>query len=205
MAAPTVTPLPTPPARLSKPSNFVSESTVFLESLDTFRTELNWLSSYINSNIQNKYNFGKLDGIRSFPAIYQVSDYGVEYTGDSIGFTSNLDTFYDVLVQYSGVFNIVGTWFDSVIEEVGTASYDLDKPLVSGVTAPMNRSQSREDFNEASLAFGQTVTDYINSLYQSIYYTYITSCGNKNFGSITDTTIIKTIIGGSITDTNISY
>ena len=69
----------------------------------------------------------------------------------------------------------------------------------------MNRSQSREDFNEASTLFGQTTTDYINSLYQSIYYTYITSCGNNDFGSITDTTIIKTIIGGSVTDTNITY
>lgn len=205
MTAPTVAHLPSSPNRLSRPSNFVSESTVFLEALGTFRTELNWLSSYINSTIQNKYNFGKLHGVRSFPVIYQVSDYSVEYTGGSVDFTSDLDVFYDMLTQYSGVLNTIGTWFDSVVEEVGTASYDLDKPLVSGVTAPMNRSQSREDFNETSTLFGQTITDYINSLYQSVYYTYMTSCGNKNFGSITDTTIIKTIIGGSITDTNISY
>lgn len=205
MTAPTVTPLPTPPSRLSKPSNFVSESTVFLESLGTFRTELNWLSSYINSTIQNKYNFGKLYGIRTFPAIYQVNDYNIEYTGDSVDFTSDLDVFYDMLVQYSGVLNNIGTWFDSVIEEVGFAPYDLDKPMISGVTNPMNRSQSREGFNEASVLFGQTVTDYINSLYQSVYYTYMTSCGNKDFGSITDNTIIKTIFGGSITDTNITY
>ena len=205
MTAPTVTHLPTPPSRLSKPSNFVSESTVFLESLPTFRTELNWLSSYINSTIQNKYNFGKLGGIRSFPAIHQVDDYDIEYTGGSISFTSDLDAFYDMLSQYSGVLNSAGIWFDSVIEEVGVATYDLDKPIISGVTSPMNRSQSREDFNETALLFGQTVTDYINSLYQSVYYTYITSCGNKNFGSITDTTIIKTIVGGSITDTNITY
>jgi len=205
MSAPTITHLPTPPNRLSRPSNFVSESTVFLESLPTFRTELNWLSSYINSTIQNKYNFGRLDGIRSFPAIYQVNDYNIKYAGRSISFTSDLDVFYDMLSQYSGVVNKVGAWFDSVIEEVGVATYDLEKPLVSGVSAPMYRSQSHEGFNETALLFGQTVTDYINSLYQSMYYTYITSCGNKDFGSITDTTIIKTIVGGSITDTNITY
>mgnify|MGYP001767551025 CR=1 FL=1 len=205
MSAPTVTTLPSSPNRLSRPSNFVSESTVFLESLPTFRTELNWLSSYINSAIQNKYNFGKLGGIRTFPAIYQVNDYDIEYTGSSVVFTGDLDLFYDMLTQYSVVLNNIGTWFDSVVEEVGVATYDLEKPLVSGVSAPMYRSQSREGFNETSLLFGQTVTDYINSLYQSMYYTYITSCGNKNFGSITDTTIIKTIFGGSITDTNITY
>lgn len=205
MTAPLVSTLPTAPSRLSKPSNFVSESTVFLESLPTFRTELNWLSSYINSTIQNKYNFGKLGGIRSFPTIQQVDDYDIEYTGGSASFTSDLDVFYDMLSQYSGVLNNIGTWFDSVVEEVGVATYDLEKPLVSGVSAPMYRSQSREGFNETSLLFGQTVTNYINSLYQSMYYTYITSCGNKNFGSITDTTIIKTVFGGSITDTNITY
>ena len=186
MTAPTVTHLPTPPSRLSRPSNFVSESTVFLESLPTFRAELNWLSSYINSTIQNKYNFGRLDGIRSFPAIYQVDDYDIEYTGGSTSFTSDLDAFYDMLSQYSGVLNSAGTWFDSVIEEVGVATYDIEKPLINGVIAPMYRSQSREAFNETSFLFGQTVTDYINSLYQSMYYTYITSCGNNNFGSITD-------------------
>ena len=105
MTAPTVTHLPTPPNRLSKPSNFVSESTVFLEALGTFRTELNWLSSYINSTIQDKYNFGRLDGIRSFPAIYQVNDYNIEYKGGSIYFTSDLDAFYDMLSQYSGALN----------------------------------------------------------------------------------------------------
>lgn len=205
MTAPTVTHLPTPPSRLSKPSSFITDSTVFLESLSTFRTELNWLSYYINSTTQNKYNFGRLDGIRSFPTIYQVGDYTIEYTGSSVGFTSDLDIFYDALTQYNGVVNQVGVWFDSVIEEVGVATYDLDKPIISGVTSPMNRSQSREDFNETASLFGQTVTDYINSLYQSVYYTYITSCGNKDYGSITDTTIIKTIFGGSITDTNITY
>lgn len=205
MTAPTVTPLPTPPSRLSKPSNFVTESTVFLESLGTFRTELNWLSSYINSTIQNKYNFGKLYGIRTFPAIYQVNDYNIEYTGDGIDFISDLDVFYNTLNQYSEVLNPVSAWFDSVIEEIGTAPYDIEKPLVSGVTAPMSRSQSRDDFNTTALLFSQTVTDYINSLYQSIYYTYITSCADKNFGSITDTTIIKTIYCGSIVDTNLTY
>ena len=84
MAAPKVKQLPVAPARLSRPNNFVTESTVFLDSLPTFRTELNWLSSYLNSKIQNKYNFGKLNGIRGFPAISQISDYEIEYTGNSV-------------------------------------------------------------------------------------------------------------------------
>ena len=205
MTASTVNTLPISPSRLSRPNNFVTESTVFLDSLVTFRTQLNWLSSYINSKIQNKYNFGKLDGIRSFPAIYQISDYEIEYTGDSVAFVSDIDVFYDMVNQYSGVLNPVGNWFDSVIAEVGVAPYDIDKPMISGVTAPMNRSQSRVDFNDTALLFNSTLTDYINSLYQSMYYTYTKSCSNEDCGVLTDTTIIKTIDGGSITDTNITY
>ena len=205
MAAPKVAQLPIAPARLSRPNNFVTESTVFLDSLLTFRTELNWLSSYLNSKIQNKYNFGKLDGVRNFPAISQIGDYEIEYTGNSIAFASDIDGFYDMVNQYSGILNSVGNWFDSVITEVGVAPYDIDKPIISGVTAPMNRSQSRVDFNDTNLLFNSTLTDYINSLYQSMYYTYIKSCSNEDYGIITDTTIIKTIDGGSITDTNITY
>ena len=205
MPAPKVTQLPIATARLSRPNNFVTESAVFLASLITFRTELNWLSSYINSKIQNKYNFGKLDGVRNFPAIYQISDYEIDYTGDSIAFASGLDVFYDTVKKYSEVLNSVGDWFDTVITEVGVSPYDIDKPMIRGVTAPMNRLQSREDFNEATLLFNSTLTDHIDSLYQSIYYTYMKSCGNEDCGSITDTTIIKTIDGGSITDTNITY
>ena len=182
MSAPTVSHLPTPPNRLVRPSSFVSESTVFLESLPTFRAELNWLSSYINSTIQNKYNFGRLDGTRSFPAIYQVDDYDIEYTGGSVSFTSDLDVFYDTVNQYSGVLNSVGTWFESVIEEVGVSPYDIDKPMISGVTAPMNRSQSREDFNETTQLFNSTLTDHINSLYQSMYYTYMIIVTGKQIG-----------------------
>lgn len=205
MTAPLVNTLPISPARLSRPSNFVTESAVFLDALIPFRKELNWLSFYINSNIQNKFNFGKLNGIRTFPVIYQVSDYDIEYTGNSLDFTSDLDVYYNTLNQYSSILNPVGVWFDSVIQEVGTVPYDLDKPMISGVTQPMSRNQSKDDFNTSSLLFGQTSTNYINSMYQSIYYTYITSCGNKDFGALTDTTIIKTIDGGSITDTNLTY
>ena len=148
---------------------------------------------------------GKLGGVRSFPAIYQISDYEIDHTGDSITFVSDLDVFYDTVNKYSGVLNSVGDWFDNVITEVGVAPYDIDKPMIRGVIAPMSRSQSREDFNDTTLLFNSTLTDYINSLYQSMYYTYMKSCGNEDCGILTDTTIIKTIDGGSITDTNITY
>ena len=205
MTAPTVDNLPTSPSRLSRPNNFVSESVVFLEALPAFRTQVNQLASYINSKIPNKWNFGTLNGVRSFPVLSQTSAYDIEYTGNSTNFTSSLDVFYDVLHTHSTRLNAASSWFDSVLDEVGTAPYDLDKPMISGVTIPMTRTQGREDFNERALSFGESCTNNINSLYESIYHTYITSCADKNFGSITDTTIITHINGGSITDTNLTY
>ena len=72
MTAPSVDTLPTSPSRLSRPNNFVSESVVFLEALPAFRTQVNQLATYINANIPNKWNFGKVRGNRSFPVKSQT-------------------------------------------------------------------------------------------------------------------------------------
>lgn len=205
MTAPTVDTLPTSPSRLSRPNNFVSESVVFLEALPVFRIQVNQLATYINANIPNKWSFGKLNGIRSFPTISQTLLTDIEYTGDGIKFTGDVDALYSTLETYSNNINATSDWYDGVIAEVGLGAYDLDKPLVSGITAPMNRAQDRTVFNSTADMFSATSVDNINSLYQAIWHTYQTSAGNRSFGSITDTTIITNIIGGSITDTNLTY
>ena len=205
MTAPIVDTLPTSPSRLSRPNNFVSESVVFLEALPAFRTQVNQLATYINANIPNKWNFGKLNGVRSFPTISQTLLADIEYNNNGIEFTGDLDALYSTLETYSNNINGASDWYDDVVAEVGLGTYDLDKPLVSGITAPMSRAQDRTVFNSTADMFSATSVDNINSLYQAIWHTYQTSAGNRSFGSITDTTIITNIIGGSITDTNLTY
>lgn len=206
MASPKVDTLPTSPSRLSRPNNFVSESAVFLEALPAFRTQVNQLATYINANIPNKWSFGKLNGIRSFPTISQTLLVDIEYNNNNgIEFTGDLDALYSTLETYSNNINAASDWYDGVVAEVGLGAYDLDKPLVSGITATMNRGQDRTVFNSTADMFSATSVDNINSLYQAIWHTYQTSAGNRSFGSITDTTIITTINGGSITDTNLTY
>lgn len=205
MTAPTVNTLPTSPSRLSRPNNFVTESAIFLEALPAFRTQVNQLATYINANIPNKWNFGRLNGVRSFPAISQTLLTDIEYNNNSIKFTGDLDALYSTLETYINNINGASDWYDGVIAEVGLGAYDLDKPLVSGITYPMNRAQDRTVFNSTAEMFSATYVDNINSLYQSMWHTYQTSASNRSFGSITDTTIITHIIGGSITDTNLTY
>lgn len=205
MPAPIVETLPIPPARLSRPNNFVTESAVFLEALPAFRTQVNQLSFYINSQIPNKWNFGRINGVRSFPDISQSDLVGIEYTGDGIDFTSSLDALYATLETHSSDVNLASSWFDNVVEEVGEAPYDLDRTLISGVTSPMLRSQERDAFNNTATVFSETAVDNINSLYQSVWYTYNTSCGNEDNGSITDTSIMLVKELGSVTDENIEY
>lgn len=205
MPAPIVSVLPTAPARLSRPSSFVSDSSVFLEALPSYRTQSNQLATYINTNIINKYNYGKIHGIRYFPDISQTNITDIVYDNDSVLFTSNIDGLYLTLELHSNNVNSAGEWFDLVINEVGTIPYDLNKPLVSGVTYPMGRSQNRSDFNDSATLFSETAADNINSLYQSVWYTYQTCCGNTDYGLVTDGTIITTIDAGSVTDTHITY
>ena len=205
MTAPIVSTLPTAPSRLSKPASFITDSQLFLGKLPAFRTEVNLLATYINANIPNKWNFGKVNGVRGFPTLSQTLLTDVGYDGDGAKFVGDLDNLWLVLEAYSTAVNIAGVWYDSVVAEVGLGAYDLDKPMVSGTSAPMHRAQSVDDFNNSAEIFCETSVDNINSFYQAIWYTYITSVGNRSFGSITDTTIITNIIGGSITDTNLNY
>ena len=205
MTAPTVITLPTAPSRLSKPASFITDSQLFLGKLPAFRTGVNILANYINVNIPNKWNFGKVNGVRNFPAISQTLLTNIGYDGDGTKFVGDLDDLWLVLEDYSTAVNSAGVWYDSVVAEVGLGSSDLDKPMVSSVSAPMHRAQSVKDFNNSAELFCDTAVDHINSLYQAIQYTYQTSAGNRSFGTIKDTTITTTINGGSITDTNLTY
>ena len=205
MTAPIVDTLPTSPSRLSRPNNFVTESVVFLEALPTFRTQVNQLATYINANITNKWNFGKLNGIRSFPVISQTLLADIEYNNNGIEFTGDLDALYSTLETYSNNINGASDWYDDVVVEVGLGAYDLDKPLVSGITAPMNRGQDRTVFNSTADMFSATSVGNINSLYQSIWHTYQTNCGSRDNGSVTDTNITIHKDFGSVTDTHIEY
>lgn len=205
MAAPTVTPLPTPPSRLSRRDTFVTEANVFLEALPTFRTQVNLLSTYINSKSTNIYNYGKINGVRNFPNIFQTTLVNTYYDGDSVDFTSWVDSMYTVLQEYSTTLNNAGVWLDSVLNEVGEFNYDVSKPMVSGITDPMVRNQSIGDFNTRAINFSGSSINNINSLYLSLWYVYIVSCSNEDNGSVTDNTIILNIDCGSITDTPINY
>lgn len=205
MPASIVTPLPLAPSRLSRPSNFVTEAALFLEALSTYRTQVNQLSSYVNEKILNKFNFGNLNGVRSFPTLAQTTLVDIPYTGNSLEFTGNIDSIYFVLQAHSNVVTASGTWLDIVIAENGLAPYDLDKPLVQGVTAPQTRTQERSAFNTSSASFSETALENLNSMYQSIWYTYTICCGDEDNGLITDNTIITFTDCGSITDSDITY
>jgi hypothetical protein len=98
-----------------------------------------------------------------------------------------------------------GSWFDRVVTDNGTIPYDPQKPIVTGVSQPMLKSDSRDSFNTSTVLFNETVLDNINSLYQTMWYTHLVCCGNDDNGLITDVTITETLDAGSITDTVITY
>ena len=72
MPAPLVTPLPASPERLNKPNSFITDSIIFLDALTPYRERVNEFSSYVNATIPNKWDMGKLTGVRDFPNIFQA-------------------------------------------------------------------------------------------------------------------------------------
>ena len=205
MASTSVQELPKAGARLSRPNTFSTDAEVFLSKLPTFRVQVNLLSSYLNSTVNNKYNYGKVSGVRDFPTLFQVDETEIDIGLGSLDFTSKLDVLYNNVYEYSKHLNAAGDWFDTVVADNGTIPYDPQRPIVSGVSQPMLKSESRNSFNTSTVLFNETVVNNINSLYQTIWYTHLVCCSNDDNGLITDVTITETLDAGSITDTVITY
>ena len=203
MTAPLVTALPISPSRLSRATEFVRESALFLAVLPTFRTQINNLSSYVNSIIINPNNYGSITDTNAFPSISQHTD-EVVTDGSVVDYVASVDDLYSAIQTYSTKANEIGTWVDNLATQQGIVPYDLDKPMVSGITYPMFRSQTQEEFNTSATTFTDTAIDNINSMYQSIWFNWIRSYSADNYGSITDTNITAQIDCGNITDTNIT-
>ena len=205
MASPSVTELPKAGARLSRPNTFSTDAEIFLSKLPTFRVQVNQLSSYLNSTVNNKYNYGKVWGVRDFPTLFQVGGQDIDINNGSLDFTSKLDVLYNNVYEYSKYLNAAGDWFDKVVTESGTIPYDPQRPIVSGISQPMLKSESRQSFNTSAVLFNETVVNNINSLYQILWYTHLVCCGNDDNGLITDGAITETLDAGSIADTVITY
>ena len=202
MPAPLVTALPTAPSRLSRATEFVRESALFIAVLPTFRTQINNLSSYVNSIIINPNNYGKITDTNTFPSISQYTD-EVVTNGSVVEYVASIDDLYSALQTHSTKANEIGTWVDNLATQQGIVPYDLDKPMVSGITYPMSRSQTQEEFNTSATTFTDTAIDNINSMYQSIWFNWVRSYSADDYGSITDTNITVQIDCGNVTDINI--
>jgi len=205
MTAPLVTVLPIAPARLSRPDSFVNESVIFLDALPAFRTQVNELNTHINSTIINKWDYGNVAVTPSFPDISQ-------YTGDvvptevaTVEYIASIDSFYENLSTYSSKLNAVGEWIDNLSAYVGTIPYDIDKPIISGISAPHTRDLARPLFNTRAEDFTETGINNINSLYQACWYNYNIVYVADDYGLVTDTNLTVREDYGLVTDTTITY
>lgn len=205
MTAPLVSHLPSSPARLSKPDEFVNESVVFLDALPAFRTQVNELSSYINSIILNKWDYGNVSKQPTFPDISQYEGEVVPTEVATVEYIASIDSVYQATTNYSAKLNDVGAYVDMLSSYIGTALYDVDKPMVSGITSPHTRVMQRDVFNYRAGLFTESLIDNINSLYQSMWYNYVITFVGDDYGSITDNNITQSDDYSLVTVTTIIY
>ena len=185
MTSPTVTPLTTYPQRLNNPSNFIVSATIFLDSLPTFRTQVNAVSDYINSVILNKDNLGTLNGVRDMPNIPPNTLTPPTYKGDTTTFTDSIDTLYSEMYKYSSNINSAAQWLGTLQAEVGAVSKDANKPTISKIASPMTRQQAANNFNTSANNFTISYLNNVNSLYASVLYNYNQCCSDRDCGLIT--------------------
>ena len=205
MTAPLVTALPTAPARLNRPDSFVNESVIFLDTLPAFRTQVNELNTYINSTIINKWDYGSVAVAPSFPDITQYTEDVIPTETATVAYIDSIDSYYGFIKEYSTKLNGVGEWIDSLASYVGVIPYDIDKPLVNGITEPHARNQDRPLFNERAEMFTETGINNVNSMYQSCWYNYTICFVGDDYGLVTDTNLTVREDYGLVTDTTITY
>ena len=115
-----------------------------------------------------------------------------------------IDALYQNATNCSAKLNDVGTYVDMLSNYVGVMPYDVNKPMVSGITSPHTRVLSRDQFNYRAELFTESLIDNINSMYQSMWYNYITVFVGDDCGLITDN-ITQELDCGLVIDTNITY
>lgn len=201
MAIRQITPLPSAPARVSDPANFVNESALFLSALPSFQTQTNLFIADVNLIKGNKFNFGLLSSpistVPSFPTFNGTA------TGTGVAYVSSIDTLYEALQNRSTLVNSVATWLDDFSAYQGEVDTDSSKPSVSTLSVPHNRSQDRAAFNTSAIAFTTSSNNFINSLNALLQYDgdfWI----NDDYGVVSDGTISMTIDCGLITDSTIT-
>ena len=101
--------------------------------------------------------------------------------------------------------NGVGEWVDNLVSYVGVIPYDIDKPLVNGITEPHARNQDRPLFNERAEMFTETGINNVNSMYQSCWYNYNIVYTADDYGLVTDTNLTVREDYGLVIDTTITY
>ena len=205
MSAPLVTSLPVSPARLARPDDFVNESVIFLDALPAFRTQVNELSSYINSVILNKWDYGSVAVQPTFPNISQYQGDVVPTETATVDYIASIDSLYQQVSAYSSNLNDVGSYVDMLSNYIGVMLYDLDKPIISGITSPHTRAMPRETFNYRAELFTESFIDNVDSLYQSMWYNYVICFVGDDYGLVTDATLTFTDDYGLVTATEITY
>ena len=152
---------------------------------------MNALSSYINSIILNKWDYGSISKQPTFPNISQYQGDVVPIQTATVEYVTSIDSVYQETTNYSAKLNAVGAYVDMLSNYIGTALYDVDKPMISGITSPHTRVMSRDVFNYRAELFTESLIDNINSLYQSMWYNYVITFVGDDYGLITDNNITQ--------------
>lgn len=201
MAYPKIVTLPNAPSKISDQVNFVNRSALFLQALPAFRNQFNALLTYINNQRINKYNCGTLDETNpESPILIPI----ITPAGSGVPYVSGVDIVYATLKSTEEQIAVIGEYIDDLVSRYGAVSSDSSQPNISLLTAPQDKTQSRDVFNATAISFTASAKAVIEGLGTRFNYINLTCFAAIDNGLITDATISETIDAGSITDNTIT-
>lgn len=198
MSAPRLNTLPTAPAKIGNPDQFLNQSALFLQALPTYQTGINQLSTYLNTLKPNKFCAGTLTGTTPTQPVF---DDIPDVVGVGSTFVDAVDTVYKHVHALSGKTTALGDFADYIATELGVVNTDTTRPSLTNVTAAPAKNQAVTVFNTTATNFTNSHRTLVTNL--NAYCTYLNnlSLQDIDFGTISDTTISETVDAGSVTDT----
>lgn len=197
MPAPKVNRLPTAPAKIADPANFLNTSGLFLQALPQYRNELLYLLNYLNSQKPNKFHGGTITGINPVKPVFKDIP---DVIGVGSTFVDIVDTVYKHVRELSGTTKELGEYLDSIISALGTVNVDEDIPFAPPISLPPVKNMPITLFNTVAGDFTDTHRILVNALESYVDYCNSLVADDMDFGGLEEE-VDELIDAGSLEDT----
>lgn len=198
----TITKLPEPPSRSTKPDTFFQDSSIFLDSLIKFREDVNRVLVYLNTTTPNYWICGNLSQPNNLQNL-ELEDFLIPTPElNSTEFVICVERILITIYESSKNFEKFLNLHNDSLRGRGLVSKSPVRRVnyAMGVIYPPTRTQTPDEFNKSYMEFLEGFIDSMNSAYRTIWYLNFKMYEEVSGGNLKDEEFYDVLSVGSIGD-----